>query len=182
MYNKKFSKIFIFLLPIIIFYNTAGFIVVFIPAQVIIKHFVLKTIEEKKIPSDDLSILSFKLYDLANNKYDFNWKKPGKEFRFNGKMYDIEEKELKGDSIHYTVYYDHKENLLEELFSAHFFNQEKDKSPNNISRIFLLGVFNEEIDNTYPNGIDEPTNKVPSNKNDQGLVSYLQDIPTPPPR
>ena len=32
---------------------------------------------------------------LHQNKYDFTWIKPEKEFRYNGKMYDIEDEKLK---------------------------------------------------------------------------------------
>ena len=101
--SRKRTKIVALLISVLFLYNSLGYLFLYFPASHLIKHFVHKAIKEKKIKPEDLSILAFKLSDLKNNKYDFIWKKPGKEFRFNGKMYDIEDKVVSGDSVYYTV-------------------------------------------------------------------------------
>jgi len=154
----------------------------YFPTSILIKHFVTKSLYEKKINPEDLSVLAFNVYDLENNKYDLIWKKPGKEFKFNEKMYDIEGSELKGDSVYYTVYYDHKENILEEMFALHFKNSKKDNAQNPVQRILLLGMFSEEIKVVLTNLNGRITSKIPLQKNGAGLLSLVKDVLTPPPR
>ena len=106
MINKKsLTNTIKYFLVVLFIYNSFGYLLLYFPVQTIIKHVVLKAINEKKIKPEELSVLTFNLKNLEENKYDFIWKKPGKEFRFNGKMYDIEDKVINGDTIYYTVYY-----------------------------------------------------------------------------
>ena len=154
----------------------------YFPASVLIKHLVQKSIKEKKINPEDLSILAFKISDLENNRYDFIWKKPNKEFRFNGNMYDIEAKMISGDTIYYTVYYDHKENILEEMFALHFTHSKKENTQNSVQRILLVGMFSEEIKVVLTKLNERITSKMPLQKNEAGFLSLTKDVPTPPPR
>lgn len=178
----KFNKIVFAGLLLLFIYNSFGYLLLFFPVQNLIKYYVHKSIVEKKIDPKDLSILAFNLYDLQNNKYDFVWKKPGKEFRFNGKMYDIENKKLSSDTIYYTVYYDHKENILEEIFSIHQKDNQRNKSQNNTQRFILVGMYFEELKNSSTGTLKIPYYKMPLIKNEAGIKNYIQDVPTPPPR
>ena len=179
---KKITNILYALLTVLVIYNSFGYLLIYFPTSVLIKHFVQKSVKEKKINPEDLSVLAFSISDLENNKYDFIWKKPSKEFQFNGKMYDIEDKMISGDTIYYTVYYDHKENILEEMFALHFKNSKKENAQNPVHRILLIGMFSEEIKVIFTNLNDIITSKIPLQKNEAGLLSLIEDVLTPPPR
>jgi hypothetical protein len=179
---KKITNIVYALLSVLVIYNSFGYLLIYFPTSVLIKHFVQKSVKEKKINPEDLSVLAFNISDLENNKYNFIWKKPNKEFRFNGNMYDIEEKMISGDTIYYTVYYDHKENILEEMFALHFKNSKKENPQNSVQRILLVGMFSEEIKVVLTNLNDNIPSKIPLQKNEAGFLSLINDVLTPPPR
>lgn len=176
------TKLVALLILVLFLYNSLGYLFLYLPASHLIKHFVHKAIKEKKIKPEDLSILAFKVSDLKNNKYDFIWKKPGKEFRFNGKMYDIEDKLISGDSIYYTVYYDHKENILEELFSLQQTDNKKDKSQSSVQRVLLVGFYYEQIKSYFIDIQDINPSNLLLNKNEAVFHNYISDVPNPPPR
>ncbi len=179
---KYFSKIIYLFLTALFIYNSFGYLLLFYPAKTIIKHIVQKSIKEKKIDPADLSVLAFNINDLNASKYDFIWVKPEKEFRFNGRMYDIEGKLVKDDTVYYNCYDDHRENLLEEIFVLHFNDQKKDKTQNPIQRILLCGLFSEEIQNFNSNLQDRTITNMPLQKTEAGLLHQIKDVPTPPPR
>ena len=180
--SRKRTKIVALLISVLFLYNSLGYLFLYFPASHLIKHFVHKSIKEKKIKPEDLSILAFNLSDLKNNKYDFIWKKPGKEFRFNGKMYDIEDKVVSGDSVYYTVYYDHKENILEELFSLQQSDNKKDKSQNTAQRVLLVGLFYEQLKYYFTDLQDIKSSNLLLNKNEAVFHNFISDVPTPPPK
>jgi hypothetical protein len=180
--TKKRTKLVAFLILVLFLYNSLGYLVLYFPSSLLIKHLVHKSIKEKKINPEDLSILAFKISDLENSKLDFIWKKPGKEFRFNGKMYDIEDKVIISDSVYYTVYYDHKENILEELFSLHQKDGEKDKSQNTIQRVLLTGLYFEQIKYfSFSIYLFDKSNLPLDNRGADYLI-HITDVPSPPPR
>ena len=180
--SKKRTKFVALLITVLFLYNSLGYLFLYFPASHLIKHFVHKAIKEKKIKPEDLSILVFNISDLKNNKYEFIWKKPGKEFRFNGKMYDIEDKVVNGDSVYYTVYYDHKENILEELFSIQQTDNKKDKSQSSVQRVLLVGLYYEQIKSYFIDIQNINTSNLLLNKNEAVFHNYISDVPTPPPR
>jgi hypothetical protein len=180
--SKKRTKFVALLITVLFLYNSLGYLFLYFPTSYFIKHFVHKAIKEKKIKPEDLSILVFNISDLKNNKYEFIWKKPDKEFRFNGKMYDIEDKVVNGDSVYYTVYYDHKENILEELFSIQQTDNKKDKSQSPVQRVLLVGLYYEQIKSYFIDIQDINTSNLLLNKNEAVFHNYISDVPTPPPR
>ena len=180
--SRKRTKLVALLITVLFLYNSLGYLFLYFPASHLIKYFVDKAIKENNIKPEDLSILAFKISDLKNNKYDFIWKKPGKEFRFNGNMYDIEDKVVCGDSVYYTVYYDHKENILEELFSLQQTDNKKDKSQNTVQRVLLVGLFYEQLKYYFTDLQDINTSNLLLNKNEAVFHNYISDVPTPPPR
>ncbi|MDP2365031.1 MAG: hypothetical protein Q8M94_14835, partial [Ignavibacteria bacterium] len=157
-------------------------VLIYFPTSVLIKHFVNKSIIEKKISPEYLSILTFNISDLEKNKYNFIWKKPGKEFKFNGKMYDIENYNVKGDSVYYNVYYDHKENILEELFSLQQKDNKKDKSQNTVQRVLLAGLYFEHTKYLAFNINMVNKSNLPLDKNGADFLNHITDVPSPPPR
>jgi hypothetical protein len=179
---KKLTNTVYVLVAALIIYNSFGYILLYFPTSALIKYFVGKSIKEKEVNAEELSILVFKISDLENNKHDFIWKRPDKEFRFNGKMYDIENKEVKGDSVYYKVYYDHKENILEELFSIHQQDNKKDKTQNSAQKVLLVGFYYEEINSINSKNIQNTSTNIPLKKNEADFLNHIFDVPTPPPR
>lgn len=182
MRHKKHSRIFCLLITLVFVYISFGYLFLFIPAKVLIKEIVQYSIEKKEIKSEELSTLVFDLTDLKKNKYDFIWVKKNKEFRFNGKMYDVEDRKIIGDSIYFICYYDHKENILEELFASHFSNNKKGELQSSSFRIILFGVFTEEVctlNQVRP--INEPTLLSLCTSADK-LNNLIEDVLTPPPQ
>lgn len=178
---NKHSKISAYLLIGLFLYSSFGFLLIYFPAKTIIRYTVYNAIKHKEIKRENLLKLSFNLNDLNAGLIDFEWKKPGKEFKFNGKMYDIEDKHIDGDSIHFIVYYDYKESLLEELFVIHSKSHDNDKNKNVVQRVILLGLF-IELDNVYRNkDLNNITSILPQ-KNEASKINFYKDIPTPPPR
>jgi hypothetical protein len=180
--NKTLSIALKIFLVVLFVYNSFGYLLLYFPVQTIIKHVVQKSIHEKKIKPEDLSVLVFSIKGLDEKKYDFIWEKPGKEFRFNDKMYDIEDKVIIGDTIFYTVYYDHKENILEELFSIHQLDNKKDKTQNLAQKVLLVGFYYEEINNIYSKIEQNTSTNMPLKKNEADFLNHIFDVPTPPPR
>ncbi|MBK7629434.1 MAG: hypothetical protein IPJ23_01695 [Ignavibacteriales bacterium] len=170
------------ILAIVIIYNSFGYVMLYFPATSIIKAVVGKSIKDKKIKPEDLSILVFSIDELKNNKYDFIWEKPEKEFRFNGKMYDIEDKKETEDSVYYTCYYDHKENIIEELFSLQFADHTKDTTTNFTQRVILVGLYSENIDIAYSKHFNDNIKSIPLPIKEAVTPNPIEDIPTPPPR
>lgn len=179
---NKYKKIIIGVMLTLFLYNSFGYLLVYFPSSLLIKYIVHKSIKEKKINPEELSILSFSISDLKNNKYDFVWKKPGKEFQFNGKLYDIENQKAIDDSIHYTVYYDHKENILEELLSFQQKDNKKEKASNTMQRIVFTGLYFEKINKQFFEIYKSRSTFIPIKKNELDFVKIISDIPTPPPR
>jgi hypothetical protein len=182
VFSKKRTKFTALLILVLFLYNSLGYLFLYFPASLLIKHFVHKAITEKQINPEQLSILAFKISDLKNNRYDFVWKKPGKEFQFNGKMYDIEDKEVSNDTVYYTVYYDHKENILEELFSLQQMDSKKDKSQSPVQRVILIGLYCEKIKYSFIDLHENYTSNLPLINSEAVFHNYISDVPTPPPR
>jgi len=171
-----------YFIAVLFLYNSFAYVLLYFPVKLIIKEITEKSVNEKKIKSEDLSLIAFNISDLKQNKYDFIWEKPDREFRFNGKMYDIEDKLISGDTVYYKVYYDHNENILDEIFALFYSNTRKDEAQNPVQRIQLIGIYSEEIGVVFSKSNDEILSNIPLQKNESGLLNNFPDIPTPPPR
>lgn len=74
---------------------------------------------------EELVLLKFTKEEI---KTKLRWKH-SKEFEYNGQMYDIVSKEIKGDSIFYRCWWDHEETQLNKNLKklvASAFNQDED--------------------------------------------------------
>jgi hypothetical protein len=87
--NKKYSKFIYLFLAVLFVYNSFGYLFLYFPVKTIIKQVVQKTLNEKNNDNDDLSVMVFNADGLKSNKYDFIWIEADKEFKFNGRMYDV---------------------------------------------------------------------------------------------
>ena len=181
-HSKAADKAFLYLLAVLFVFNSFGYLCLIIPAKVIIKKIVHHSLEKNRFDSEDLEVLAFKIKDLSELKYDFEWEEADKEFRFNGKMYDVKSSERRGDSIYYTCYYDEEESIMDELFASHI--SKKKENAQNVSsvRVVLIAVFNETIKHEFQN----PRNNIPemiSLDYSRGKINKLiEDVPTPPPQ
>lgn len=179
---KILNRIVYLLLAVLIMYSSFGYLLLYFPLRTVIKHSVFKSIEKKEIADDDLVILAFNIDDLKFQKYDLIWKKAGKEFRFNGQMYDIENTRLGSDTIYYTCYNDEKENLIEDLFALHFNNHKKDGAQNSAQRVLLIGLYSEQNENSDLKLYNKNVINIPLQKKEASNLNPPEDIPTPPPR
>ena len=180
--SKKIKNIVSIIIALLFLYNSFGYLLLYFPIRTIIKHNVFRSIEKKRIAPGDLSVLAFSIIDLNTNEYDFIWKKPGKEFKFNGKMYDIENKEVKGDSVFYTCYYDNKENILEEMFALYSNNTKKDNTQNPAQRVLLVGLYFEQLKYFSFKINSSDSSNLSLNKNEANFLNHTSDVLTPPPR
>lgn len=70
------------------------------------------------VPQEDLVLIS-----IDNNKSELlSWTKPNKEFRYQGQMYDVVEKEILNNKILYWCLHDFKESKLFENLDIHIKN------------------------------------------------------------
>ena len=179
--SKKISTCISLVIAVIIIYNSFGYLWFLLPAKLLIKEFVHRAIEKEEMDPSEFSLLIFNLHDLKSNKYDFEWEKLNKEFRFNGKMYDVEKSEIKGDSIYFKCYYDHKENILEEIMALYFYNNKKDKTHNISNHLMFWGLYSESIENIKKIQNNAATD-IPLLKTEDGVINHIKDVLTPPPR
>lgn len=163
-------------------YNSIGYLILYFPARTLIKHISQELIKENRIDQEKLIVLAFKISDLKSNKYDLIWEKPDKEFRFEGDMYDVEKTYVDGDSVYYTCYCDHTENILEEIFALQFSDHKKDKTQNTAQRIVFISVYSEQLDDLNTKIYNQTTTNFPFQATEAGLLDNQYDVPTPPPK
>lgn len=98
----------------------------------------------KGISEDQLVNLTFSLTDADKQ---LNWKH-SREFEYNGHMYDIVRSAVKGDSITYTCFRDHKETRLyqekQKSIAKALGHDPLQKKQNERLRIFFSNVFLQE--------------------------------------
>lgn len=138
----KLRKAFSILLLFVFLYNLVGYYVVFNMIQFQVKDEV-KYLLKHNVPLEDLVLIS-----IENNESSLlTWTKPHKEFRYQGQMYDVVLKEIKGSKTLYSCIHDFKESKLFENLDIHIKNyishhpeqQNKTKSLLNImAKLFFL--------------------------------------------
>ncbi len=180
--SKKYYKIIYLVLAFVFIYNSFGYLFVYFPASSIIKYVVSDSIKKNKISKENLIVLTFDINDFKQQKYDFKWVKPGKEFLYGGKMYDVKNKIIKDHKILYSCFYDHAESILEKIFADYLNNTKKDFTQNITGSIFLFGLFYEEIKTNHSQFCNDDISNIQIRKIENGLSDFFSDIPTPPPR
>lgn len=167
----------IFLLTLLLF-NSSGYFLLYIASTHFVKKLVIKKLLNHEL-DHEIILLSISIKDIKNKKVSFEWIH-SKEFRFNGKMYDIKNNLSDNDSLRFYCYYDDKENMLEELFCK-YSNSEKE-SKKNINSINLLPFLNLFFSN------DRKLEKFFFTGTKIFFVFFYQltepiiDVPTPPPQ
>jgi hypothetical protein len=182
MFTKsKYLRYYTVAIGLVFIYSSFGYLVLFNPLKILIKEFVQKSLIENTIENEDLNTFVFHINDLTNNVYDLIWV-GSDEFRFNDKIYDIKEKVTKGDSLYLTGYYDHQENILESIFTLLLVNNKKDINQHSTNNVFLFGFFYEEVKDFSSKFFKKNTTNIPLLKTENGIQSFIKDIPSPPPR
>lgn len=89
---------------------------------------------------EELVLLKFSQWETETK---LRWKH-SKEFEYNGQMYDIVSKEIKGDSIFYRCWWDHEETLLNKklkILASKAFDQDDNKRAAHLNLHFYLWSF-----------------------------------------
>lgn len=167
----------IFIISLLLF-NSSGYILLYISSLHFVKKHIIKAIDRNEYDKE-IFLLTLSKKDIADGKIAFQWIH-SREFRYNGKMYDIKKNLSDNDSLRVYCYYDEKENLLEELFHK-FAKSESEKSKqknNNINLLSFIGLFCYSDNPSIPNleGLQIPS--YPNTYYDQ----FITDVPTPPPQ
>ena len=92
------------------------------------------------IDPEELVLLKFTKEEIQTK---LRWEH-SKEFEYNGQMYDIVSKEIKGDSIFYRCWWDHEETKLNKNLTklvANAFNQDKENGETQKGLYFYLRSF-----------------------------------------
>lgn len=147
-----------------------------------------KKIERKKIKRaimagidrEELVLLTF---SKAETTQVLKWKH-AKEFEYKNEMYDVVETEIRGDSIHYYCWWDHKETVLNRQVTAllyQFLNSDTDTQETRLRLAhFCKNVFHSRPI-TWHYGVNQP----PASLQRMGMynfyVSYSMAPETPPP-
>ncbi len=158
-------------------FNSSGYLLLYITSTHFVKKFVIKKLLNHEL-DHEIILLAISKKDIQSKKVSFEWIH-SKEFRFNGKMYDIKNNLSDNDSLRFYCYYDDKENLLEELFYKYSTSEkETKKHTNSINFISFLSLFLSddkyfEINFTGTKLIFVAVNQ---------LTEPLIDVPTPPPQ
>lgn len=172
---KKYFSIFIISL---LLFNSSGYVILYISSLHFVKKHIIKAIDRNEYDKEIL-LLTLSKKDIDDGKIDFQWIH-SREFRHNGKMYDIKKNISDEDSIRVYCYYDEKENLLEQLFHQ-FAKSENEKSKqknNTLNLLSFIGLFCYSDNPSIPKLVGT---HILYNLN----IFYDQfrtEVPTPPPQ
>lgn len=156
-----------------------GYYIVFSLIQFQVKDEV-KYLLKQSVPQEDLVLISI---EQSQNSL-LTWTKPNKEFKYQGQMYDVVEKELIGNSILYSCIHDFKESKLFENLDIHIQNyishhpEQKNKTKNLLNVMAKLFFFqkNTLVSKTY--GLAKKAHSLFI----QNYKSIALDLRIPPPK
>lgn len=165
---------------LIFVYHSFGYFLLYFPVKNFVKNIVHEVISEEHLESKHFTKLVFNYEMFKSNQYTLKWEEYGKEFKFEGKMYDIKHFQKIDDQIVLTCYEDKEENLLNALFDLSLDYNKKDKK--NLANNFNLtfGFYWEDL--------KFKTDGLPLNLQllikfaDSSNKNHISDIPSPPPR
>ncbi len=124
------------MLLIIMLVYTGGSFIVYKYKEALLKQ-EMKVFIQQNPNHQFASHLSFNLNELENGIKDFSWEDGGKEFKYNGLMYDVISTTTSNDTIHILALEDHNENFLNHIYTSFLKKQTK----NNTSKRPLLKFF-----------------------------------------
>ncbi|MCX7612182.1 MAG: hypothetical protein N2043_11405 [Ignavibacterium sp.] len=127
------SSILIVVLVTLLLINSGAYVLLYLSSLKIVKETIHYLIESDKL-NHQLIIVSFSKKDLESKIIKFEWIEE-KEFRFNGKLYDIKKDFSDEDSLRFLCYQDEHENLLEKIFNKY---SDSDKNKNSSQPVKLI--------------------------------------------
>ncbi|MCL6494615.1 MAG: hypothetical protein K6T54_07525 [Ignavibacterium sp.] len=177
-FNFHIKKSIVILITSLLLFNSSAYILLYVSSLHFVKKYIIKSLDNNEYDKE-IILLTLSKKDIAEGKVSFQWIHP-REFRYNGKMYDIKKNLSDEDSLRVQCYYDEKENLLEQLF--HQFSKSESENTkqkqNNINLFSFIGLFlsYNDISLAKPSGT----------KVIFLIVSFQQqfnsEVPTPPPQ
>ena len=93
------------------------------------------------------SHLSFNLNELENGIRDFSWEDGGKEFKYNGLMYDVISATTSNDTIHILALKDHNENFLNHIYTTFLKKQTNNDTSKRAILKFVASLYIEPSNN-----------------------------------
>ena len=127
-----------FLLTTLILVNLFGFYTIFILKQVEVKEEMAERIITK-ISAEHQETFSFDKAEFAKILFNDN----GKEFRYNGRLYDVVSINKSGGEVKITVEYDASETALIEVFGS-LFSQQQDKDQSSSPVKTIISHFQQD--------------------------------------
>lgn len=129
------------LMVLALFFGTAGYFLVFKAEQMSIRNAIKKELK--------LSIPRSRLHEIIvsnNEQSELEWEEEGKEFRYEGRMYDVVSVSSKGDKIHYYCISDDEETALFSKLNKQV-KQQQDTKQNSPAKTFAKAFFSLDF---YP--------------------------------
>lgn len=166
----KLKNIIAIFISLLLLFNAAGFLLIFKIQQTIIQYKVYEKIE-KYSGNENLEII---IVDESQNS-NFCWLKEGKEFRYNGKMYDVVSSNKKDGKL---ILYCRNDTEEEELFNNICLLINKNISKNNLLTFHISTFLKIEPNKILPFQKKEAV----INLYDFDHKEYLLPVPEPPPR
>jgi len=163
-------KTFPLILTFIFLFNIGGYFLWFSIVQMSIKERIEQKIKSG-LKEEDLSLIIVPI----NNKSGIQWIIGGKEFRYQGEMYDVVHSKIKGRQKYYYCINDHKEKqLIANYTRTHNTKREADKKLKNAfsDRYFPDQCF--RFNAVYPSVIHYTLSDI-------SFTSTIPKIPSPPP-
>ncbi|WP_337866427.1 hypothetical protein [Ignavibacterium sp.] len=158
--------------------NSSGYILLYISSLHFVKKHIIEAIDRNEY-DEEIFLLTLSKKDISEGKISFKWL-DSREFRYNGKMYDIKKNISDEDSIRVYCYYDEKEHIIESLFNFYSEKRSNDnKNSNNISLVFFLSLFlskNISVDSELVFLGELKTH------NKHEFSNFISDVLTPPPQ
>lgn len=129
----------------------------------------------RQADKDELTVMT-----MSREEYDkLVWVKENREFRLNGRMFDVEEVQIADDQVILYVEEDHKETRLNDDFASAM--SDKDSSSGPLRNLFQY--FLKEFTQTTDSVATILPRQLPlyGNRGPVLYVSYIRNCPSPPP-
>lgn len=140
----------------------------------------VKSLLKHSVSHEDLVLIS-----IENSESSLlTWTKPNKEFRYQGQMYDVVEKEIKGSKTEYRCLHDFKESKLFEHLDIHIKNyishhpEQQNKTKNLLNIMAKLFFFQRNTLSLKSNCLTKKTHAIFI----QNYQSIALDLRYPPPQ
>ncbi len=159
------------ILLVVFLFNVMAHHILYKAAQFNIRNEVQNQIDN--LPSlEDLTVIEINHSDISN----IEWKKQGKEFKYNNNMYDIVSSDTGSHSIKFYCLQDTKENKLNSTYAKSLNRHLKLKR--RLKRSHNMLYFSDHL---FNNLVAQNSLQIMQNNGELPISNYLK-VPSPPPR